>query len=92
MSYRNRILASSHAVAAVLQEAGLTTVDLLDRYQQAPTFFYLVDADLTARGNEFVCARLHKWYAKTDRWKEDVPAFEKFKISLEKEYQSFAAK
>jgi len=88
-SYRNRILASSHAVAAVLQEAGLTTVDLLDRYQQAPTLFYLVDADLTARGKEFVYERLHKWCAKTDRWKEEVPAFEKFKASLAKEYQSF---
>jgi hypothetical protein len=90
-SYRNRILASSHAVAAVLQEAGLTTVDLLDRYQQAPSLFYLVDVDLTARGNAFVCARLRKWYAKTDRWKEEVPSFEKFKASFAKEYESFSA-
>lgn len=90
-AYRDRILTSSHAVAVALQEAGLTTVDLCERYDRAPTFFYVVESDLTDQGKEFARKRLHKWYAKTDRWKDEVPAFEKFKASLAKECQAFAA-
>ena len=88
LSYRSITLMRAKATAEVFVEHGISSTNLVERYQARPEAFRVVYGDLSDTGMEFVRMHYDPWLASSDRWKGEI-SFDRLKSALELRWTTF---
>jgi len=87
-SWRRETFATGQAIANVLTDEGLTTVNLRDRFAGSPEQFDVKFGDLTTKGFDFACTGFQRWLENQDRWKTERTVA-KLEAALRKQLDKF---